>query len=513
MWSVRIERTPQDIFAVQDEIALHVTRALKLSLDASATDKLTGQGTANFDAYLSYLQGRAHAATLRLPDAKLAIGEFEHAVRMDPAFAAAYVELAAAKLLLAEFDASEGQQENFETALDEGKALVERALQLDPMNGHAYVERANIKAFTDLAGAEADFRRGIALSPSYSTAYAGLASVLNENPERAKETLEALDRAHQLDPLEPRHDVTKAVFLFYRRSDTRGANDLLTGVLERDPLYQPALMRLAELRWHASRFADAVRYGEQALTLDPLSEWTRRLLIRLYVDLQEPELAGNVAATAPRALPVRMLPVYLYRRDWAHAAEITFAADEDETLLALDEPLVSAALRMYARTTGEYDRAIALLERVADVSWDDEGQPRLPKRLGVLEAAAGLADTLVESGERDKGLRLARALITDIDRVSKDLQRGASWYAHERAIALSILGDREGVLRALEAVLANRPAGSNWWFTLESEPLFRPLHDDPRYRQLLAGVHAHVRSEREAFQRLRAEGLVTRAAN
>jgi tetratricopeptide (TPR) repeat protein len=272
-------------------------------------------------------------------------------------------------------------------------------------------------------------------------------------------------------------------------------------------------MRLAELRWHACRFAEAVRYGEQALTLDPLSEWTRRLLIRLYVDLQEPELARNVAATAPRVRPVRMLPVYLYQRDWARAAEITFAAVEDETLLALDEPLISAALRMHARTSGQYDRAIALLERVADVSWDAEGKPRLPKRLGVLQAAAALADTLVESGERDKGLRLARMLIADMDRASKDLQQGEFWYAHERAIALAILGDREGTLRALEAELANRPAGSNWWFTLESEPLFEPLHDDPRYRQLVARVHAHVHRERDALQRLRAEGLVTRVAN
>ncbi|HEX9772634.1 MAG TPA: hypothetical protein VGA44_04140, partial [Steroidobacteraceae bacterium] len=39
VWSMRFERPPGDIFAVQDEIALQVTQALELSLDASATDR------------------------------------------------------------------------------------------------------------------------------------------------------------------------------------------------------------------------------------------------------------------------------------------------------------------------------------------------------------------------------------------------------------------------------------------------------------------------------------------
>ena len=63
VWSVRIDDTPHDIFAVQDEIALKVAQALKLSLHSSVAERLTGQGTTNFDAYLAYLQGRAHVAT------------------------------------------------------------------------------------------------------------------------------------------------------------------------------------------------------------------------------------------------------------------------------------------------------------------------------------------------------------------------------------------------------------------------------------------------------------------
>ena len=76
----------------------------------------------------------------------------------------------------------------------------------------------------------------------------------------------------------------------YARSDVSGADALLSEVVARHPQYQPALWRLAEIRRIAGHFADAVMYGEQALKLDPLAEWTRLSLINSYADL------GDIAA-------------------------------------------------------------------------------------------------------------------------------------------------------------------------------------------------------------------------
>ena len=72
---MRFDRLPGDIFAVQDEIAMQVTQALELSLDARAKDRLTGQGTQNLQAYLAYLQGRSLLANNRVVDTKEAIGQ------------------------------------------------------------------------------------------------------------------------------------------------------------------------------------------------------------------------------------------------------------------------------------------------------------------------------------------------------------------------------------------------------------------------------------------------------
>ena len=55
----------------------------------------------------------------------------------------------------------------------------------------------------------------------------------------------------RLDPLEPAHNVTMAIYLHYERGDVNGAVDLLLEGLKLDPQYQPALTRLGEIRLFA----------------------------------------------------------------------------------------------------------------------------------------------------------------------------------------------------------------------------------------------------------------------
>jgi tetratricopeptide (TPR) repeat protein len=194
VWSMRFDRPPGDVFAVQDEIAMQVARALELSLDANATDRLTGQGTSNLDAYLAYLQGRSLLANDRVVDMREAIAQFARSIDLDPKFAAAYVSLAEAELFVAEYDVTDDRTERFDRALVHGRELVDKALKLDPKNGDAYLQRAHLTAFDDLQAAAADYRRGLELSPNSARGYAGLAAVLYEDPQRRDEALECSTR-------------------------------------------------------------------------------------------------------------------------------------------------------------------------------------------------------------------------------------------------------------------------------------------------------------------------------
>ena len=93
VWSMQFDRAPQDVFAVQDEIAIEVARAMQLTLDAGtdAAASLRRGATRSYEAYLAFLRGRALLANVRVADLPTAIDSLSAAIRHDPDFAAAYV--------------------------------------------------------------------------------------------------------------------------------------------------------------------------------------------------------------------------------------------------------------------------------------------------------------------------------------------------------------------------------------------------------------------------------------
>jgi len=509
VWSMRFDRRPSDIFAVQDEIALQVTRALELTLDADALERMKGQGTENLDAYLAYLQARTLLAGDRVADVQQAIEQLERAVALDPNFAAGYVGLAEAGLFVAEYDVTEDRQARFEGALNRGQSLIDRALSADPQNGAAYLVRASMAAYTDLAAAEADYRRGLALSPNAAKGYAGLAAVLYETPSRRDEALETLDRARKLDPLQPAYDVTRAVFLLYERGDVQGANDLLVGVLRRNPDYQPALARLAEVRGFClGESVDGVEYGERALQLDPLAEYTRRSLVRAYLDAGDVPAAERVADAADQELSVRRLPILLYRRDWQHAGEAAYESLARQTISPQDSSLAVAAIRMHARSTHDFERARLALETMSGARWDQSGRPSLPDRPGIRDAAVGLADVLLAGGHEVQGRQLLAEILRRMHHEIRDEGRSELWYQKVHPIALALNGDRDAAIAMLQRSISNKYAFSDGWFFLEVEPAYDGLRQDPRFKAMLHEARAHWVEQRQELDRRRANGRV-----
>ena len=506
VWSMRFDRPPGDIFEVQDEIAVQVTRALELSLDASAVDRLTGQGTENLDAYLAFLQGRSLLANDRVVDTKDAIGHFERAIRADPQFADAYVNQAAAEVFVAEYEVTDDRQERFERALRHGKELVAKALELDPENGDAYLQRGHLRYYDDLSAAEADYRRGLELSPNSAEGYSGLATVLYENPARRDEALTLLDRARKIDPLEPAYDVTKSVFLSYERDDVAGANELLEKVLERNPRYLPALVRLCESRaLGTGQDADGIRYCEEALAIDPLLEAARRLLIISYLDVDDPAAAQQLidASRGETAVPRTLMA--LYRHDWLHAGEAAYEALERRTTAPTDLSMVLNAIRMHARTTGDFVRARTAVEAIAGVSWDASGRPSLSGGSPYRDGPIALADLLILDGQEERGRRLLAEII---GRMKRELHAGRSerWYWWWHPVALALNGDAEAAMAMLER--SNAAGARPNVFRVEADPAFEALHGNPRFEALRRESRAHVVEQRRELDRMRAEGLV-----
>ena len=510
VWSMQFDKTPDDVFALQDEIALRVARALQVSLDAGATEQLAASNTAIFDAYLEYLQASSLLATWRLADMQAAIQRAAKAVARDPSFAAAYVLLAKATVRSAEFDVTADRPQRMAAALQQGQQLLQKALALNPRDSRAYVERAYLTAFSDTMAAEKDYRRGLELNPNDAEAYEGLAVILADQPAQRAAAVRAIDQARKLNPLEPRLDVIKATMIFYGYGDSAGAAELLIAALNRNPLYEPALARLQELRWETGHHAEAANLGEQVLSRDPQADQARRILQLNYLDMNDPAAARSLAGVTANSDASSRIVMSLYARDFQHAAALTYAAAASNTLAGVTEPLSAGAIRIAARTNGQLARAAAFFTQRGDIKWDESGKLIQGDVTSLQINAVGLADMLLQMGETARARQLLEASLAAMDRDEREYQRGEIWYFLMRPIALALLGRNDEAIAVLQKKSIEKGGSQGVWYTFELEPALAALRKDSRFVAMHAQLQAHLRAEQVVLQRLRAQGLVPR---
>jgi serine/threonine-protein kinase len=240
LWSERYDREMKDIFDVQDEIALAVVEALKLKLLGEEKAALLKRHTRSAEAHEFYLRGLSHFARWTPTDFEKSIDNFERAIAIDPAYASAYAGLADAWTELSFFSFS---------AVDvrpKARKAAETALLLDDGLAEAHNSLALIKMYFDwdYAGAEAEFRRAIALNPGNAAIHMWIGWFLGLMG-RFDESLAALRRAKEMDPLSPPNANAIGVVLYWSRQ-TAAAIEQFTDVLELIPNYPVAVSFLAE---------------------------------------------------------------------------------------------------------------------------------------------------------------------------------------------------------------------------------------------------------------------------
>lgn len=132
LWSQKYDRTMDDIFAIQDEIALAITEQLKITLLENEREKIVKPATHNAEAYELYLKGRFY---LNRRGRYILKGlEFlKQAITFDPDYALANAGFADANTLGAAYGFFSGQVIRNIT-----KQAAERAINLDATLGEAY---------------------------------------------------------------------------------------------------------------------------------------------------------------------------------------------------------------------------------------------------------------------------------------------------------------------------------------------------------------------------------------
>jgi TolB-like protein/DNA-binding winged helix-turn-helix (wHTH) protein/Tfp pilus assembly protein PilF len=489
VWSLRFDRTIDDIFAVEDEITQNVAQALQVTLPE------TRHPYARFgtDAYLALLQGRAFFASRKRADAEEAIKRFERAIEIAPDFAAAYVDLANAHVHLAHLQVLYLSDPNRD-AVTRARPLVAKALQLDATLGEAYVLRGFIKSFDgDAGGAEADYRRGLALAPSYGFGYEQFSEFLLVNLQRFAEALAAIERARVVDPLRPKNHYAKGRMLagvgFFK-----DAEDSYLRALEIAPDYYPALLRLGEVRSEHGQFAEAIKLAERAAAVEPSEHWALSVLADFYLDIGDVDAAR--AVLADQADDSQWTSVCMFEGKIERVAATIAANLAQELVSPHEDEFFAFALRDTALAPGRPAKARDVLA----ARWDRaRTRPPSAEFWGTRMAFAQLQLAL---GNRSEARQLARAL------VQIDDPYAAHGIQYAKPYAYVLLNDNAAAIRALEQN-AERGYLRRWWYTFDrAAPLRSALGTEPRFQSLAARARQHAASQGALLQQMRERGEV-----
>jgi tetratricopeptide (TPR) repeat protein len=213
LWSEQYNRELNDVFVIQDEIALAIVDNLKLSLLGEEKESLLKHHTENIDAYNLYLKGRYFWNKRTDDGLKEGIKYFEQAIEIDPDYALAYSGLADTYVLLPFY--AEWQREE---AYSKARASVLKALELDSRLVEAKTAFAYMEGLYnwDWAGSERVFKQALKLNPGYATCHHWYAELL-KTLGRIDEAIKEIKIALELDPLSIVTNRNFGIYLYLAR--------------------------------------------------------------------------------------------------------------------------------------------------------------------------------------------------------------------------------------------------------------------------------------------------------
>ena len=196
LWSESYERDLKDVLALQSDVARAIAGQVRAAITPDENERLRPPSV-DPKAYEAYMRGRFFVDKWTPEDSAQALRSFEQAAAFDQNYALAYVGMAECFVFgVAGIDDEEG--------VKRGIAAATRALELKPDMGeaHAMLGMLRLQKDWNFAAAEAEIRKGIALSPNYASAHHWYSHLLIELG-RLDESLIEAKTLLELDPVSP----------------------------------------------------------------------------------------------------------------------------------------------------------------------------------------------------------------------------------------------------------------------------------------------------------------------
>ena len=440
-WRQSFDAALSDIFRVQTTIAEQVADSLGARLAPTGRQALATRPTNSIDAYDAYLKGETAwdgAADTRPESIRRALRFFEQAVTIDPAFAAAWAQIARAHAdyyfnILPTPDRAKNARD-----------AAERALALAPSrpDGHFALGEVYRLVDSDAARALAAFERGLQVAPENALLLASAARA-ERNLGRWEAALAHLARAQTLDPrsVQTARDLGFALLWNRRYPDATVAYARALALAPTNPVLLEHRVMLELAQGHLDNARAFLRAVPNEL---PRSDLVTQLaqIFDLYWVLEAPD----------QTLLMSLGPEHFFDRgSWAMVRAQTYAHRGD-----------GVRSRAYADTA-----RVELEAQVQTVPSDAQRHVLL----GLMLAYAGRAVDAVREGERG----------TALTPITKDADMGA-YLAHQLVRIYVLSGRSEQAIDMLEQLLRVPYFVSAAW--LQIDPNFDRLRTNPRFQRL-----------------------------
>jgi len=286
LWSERYDREKKDIFAIQDDITMEITKALRIELIEGEQARIWAEHeTSDLEAYEKRLQGRSYSLKGTKEDNARARHFYKDAIALDPRYAAAYVGLGYTHFFDARFLWSESRAKSMKMAIK----CVQKAIELDDTLDMAHTLLGTTYLVTGQhEKAIAEGERALALNPNGAHNYAFMAGVVGCSG-RWKESIEFAKKSIRLNPF-PHvyyyHWLGRAYFMTGQYDE---AIATWKKALHLSPNYLNAHAFLAACYSSLDRQAEAAAEAEEVLRINPkfcLESYAKTLPYKNKADIE-----------------------------------------------------------------------------------------------------------------------------------------------------------------------------------------------------------------------------------
>ncbi|MDP3749980.1 MAG: tetratricopeptide repeat protein [Phenylobacterium sp.] len=493
LWSETYDRTMDDAFAIQTEIADGVAEALKAELGAGG--RPARPVPRDPEAYRLEVVAKGQVRQKGKAQLQSAQAIYRKLIEMEPDNAEVRADYAYATAYLAQ-NHLEG---DFLPAVRDAERQIAKALALDPKSSSAYVAKGMLSAIRFIregqqsaeGQAEAAFKRAVELAPRDSEALSLYGDFIAGS--RPQEAVTYLRRALEIDPLD------------------RVANNALAGSLFATDKLQEAELRY---RMNVELFPEYVDSKEQLG--DVLAEQGR---------LDQAVVWYRMAA-APKTDPAASIQLanYYYNLgmpreavaaldDWREKPVIGPIIEAIKFLVAGDhqglmrlaqaglaqpepDPVWRSGVVLAGAHLGQFDLAREQLLVTSPELF--EPTPKVSPRLA--SDAVGAAYVIQQTGDQGQARRVLQAVLAATEPKPGLRQMNARRIARVKAYAM--LGDKDRALAELRAAI---DAGYRVLYDIDAftrldlDPTTQSLRGEPRFRAMIREVEASNDTMRRAI--------------